>query len=803
MSLFLYRLGRFSYRRPWVFILTWLIIVAGVLSLAVASGAKISSAITIDGTPSQTVIDQLRTEFPETSGGQGTIVFTAAEGERLDEGEPADAIRDAMETISGNEFVVDRDAEALSSPLPQGVPGAAPPGNDSTSGAPTQTGAPTPSGADGQLIHQPSPVEQEQMMQQALLKQGMLAPGVLVSADGSVALMQIQFTEQVEDLPAGVIDDVVATATEHAEEAGLTALPTESLKPHEPPLGGHEALGLLVAGIVLLLTLGSLRAAGLPLVTGITGVAVGLGGAFALSQSIELTSATPVLALMIGLAVGLDYSLFIVNRQRHLILRESLSAEEAAGRAVGTAGSAVLFAGLIVIIALGGLTLIGISFLTTMALVAAATVLCAVLIALTLLPALLGLIGERILSGRARKRQFQRSYEERHGFAHRYASMLVKGRWAVIVGVVALLGMAAIPMSQMTLGMPSGSTANLDTSERQAADAITESFGEGYNAPLVSVVHAPNGETFEDAQLPGITETLQLSDAVETVRPMGISPDGSLALFSVIPVSGAADDSTKTLVHTLRNDSGELTGITGTSIGVTGLTAINLDISEKLASVLPLYITIIVVLSVLVLLVVFRSLLIPIKATAGFLLTIGATFGIMTAVFQWGWLKDLVGFDTPGPILSFLPIMVTGILYGLAMDYEMFLVSSMREAHVHGRGGKQSVIRGFEQASRVVVAAAIIMVSVFAGFIFSDDSMIKQFGLALTVGILVDAFLVRMTLVPALMAVLGNTAWWIPKWLDRILPNLDIEGDRLLSHLHEVGPSKQTSATGPRENATA
>ncbi len=771
MSVLLYRLGRFSYQRPWVFSAAWLIILGSVLMLAITSGAKISSAITIDGTESQSVIEELRTEFPETSGGQGTIVFTAPPGERLDDGARAHAIRSSMDAISASDFVVARDAESLTGPTPR-------PDSSATASPPGD-----PAQMQGQNGLPPTPADKEKMMQQALRERGMLAPGVLVSDDGTVALMQIQFTEQVEDLPAGVIEEVVDIAAQHADEVGITALPTESLKPHEPPLGGHEALGLLVAGLVLLLTLGSLRVAGLPLATAVLGVAVGLSGAFALSHTVELTTATPVLALMIGLAVGLDYALFIVNRQRHLILREGASAHEAAGRALGTAGSAVAFAGLIVIIALGGLTLIGISFLTTMALVAAATVLLAVLIALTLLPSLLGIVGERVVSARARSRQHERSSTRRHGFAHTFVSGVVRGRWAVIIGVVAVLLTAAMPMTQMTLGMPNGSTANLDTTERQASDAITRSFGEGYNAPLISVVHAPKGERFTAAEVSAIAETLGRSESVQTVRPMGASPDETLALFSVIPVEGADAQSTKTLVHTLRADSGELSGIIGTSIGVTGLTAINLDISEKLASVLPLYITIIVVLSLLVLLVVFRSVLIPLKATAGFLLTIGATFGIMTAIFQWGWLKDLVGIDTAGPILSFLPIMVTGILYGLAMDYEMFLVSSMREAHVHGRRGSDAIVRGFEQSSRVVVAAAAIMVSVFAGFILSDDSMVKQFGLALAVGILIDAFLIRMTLVPALMATLGRAAWWTPRWLDKVLPNLDIEGDRLTEYL--------------------
>jgi len=789
MSIFLYRLGRFSYRHPWVFVVTWLLILGGVVTLAITGGVKISSAITIDGTESQAVIEELRSEFPDTAGGQGTIVFTSPSGERVDEGASAEAIRSSLTAISANEFVVERSTDDLAASMPQaeGTASSPPPGDSSQN----------PEQMQGHGGQEPSPAEQEKMMQQALRQQGMLAPGVLISDDGTVALMQIQFTQQVEDLPAGVIDDVVEIATQHADEAGITALPTESLKPHQPPLGGHEALGLLVAGLVLLLTLGSLRAAGLPLVTGVLGVAIGLGGAFALSHAVELTSATPVLALMIGLAVGLDYALFIVNRQRHLILREGLPADEAAGRALGTAGSAVAFAGLIVIIALGGLTLIGISFLTTMALVAAVTVLLAVLIALTLLPSLLGIVGERILSTRARHRQQQRSYAQRHGFAHTFASGVVKGRWAVVFVVVALLVVAALPMTQMSLGMPNGSTANLDTTERQASDAITLGFGEGYNAPLITVIHAPDGEHFDAIELPTIARALELGESVETVRPMGISPDDTLALLTVIPVAGADAESTKTLVHTLREDSGDLTGVAGASVGVTGLTAINLDISEKLASVLPLYISIIVVLSLFVLLVVFRSILIPIKATVGFLLTIGATFGIMTAIFEWGWLKDLVGIDTAGPILSFLPIMVTGILYGLAMDYEMFLVSGMREAHVHGHRGSEAVIRGFEQSSRVVVAAAAIMVSVFAGFIFSDDSMVKQFGLALAVGILIDAFLIRMTLVPALMAILGRAAWWTPRWLDKILPNLDIEGDRLGDHLRMQQVPDQMFPTEP------
>ena len=776
MSILLYRLGRFSFRRPWVFLIVWLLALSGVIGLTVVGGgAKVGESITIDGTESQNVIDELQEEFPDISGGQGTIVFVAPEGERVDQGDHAENLHDTVADISDLNFVVPRELTEN-------------PGQNPAAPGATPSGQPQAGGASGSPVPPMSPDEIH-----PLIVNSRPVAGVLVSADGSVAMMQIQFTQQVEDLPEGAIDEVVNIAKAHTDGTGVEPLTTESLKPHQPPLGGHEAIGLLIAAIVLILTLGSLRAAGLPLVTALIGVGVGIGGAFTLSHTIPLTSATLVLAIMVGLAVGVDYALFIVNRQRRLILTEGVSAADAAGRAIGTAGSAVVFAGLTVVIALTGLSLIGISFLTTMALVAAVTVILAVLIALTLLPALLGLVGERIVSARARLKGADLAEREHRSFAHTFASSVVRRRWVAIAAIVGVLGLAAIPAASMTLGMPNGSTANRDTSERQAYDAISRGFGEGYNAPLITVVRGNPGDEITAPDLPVIVDSLEAVDGVATVKPMGISPDGSRAVITVIPESGPDAASTAALVHTLRDDGGNLAGIAGASLGVTGLTAVNLDISEKLASVLPLYISIIVVLSLIVLMLVFRSILIPIKATVGFLLTISATFGLMTGIFQWGWFKELLGFDTTGPILSFLPIMVTGILYGLAMDYEMFLVSSMREAHVHGHQGDQAIINGFDQASRVVVAAAIIMVSVFAGFSFSEDAMVKQFGLALAVGILIDAFLIRMILVPALMSLLGRAAWWLPGWLDRFLPNLDVEGDQLAIHLAKTDHTHKPS----------
>jgi len=309
--------------------------------------------------------------------------------------------------------------------------------------------------------------------------------------------------------------------------------------------------------------------------------------------------------------------------------------------------------------------------------------------------------------------------------------------------------------------------------------------------------------------LGGLVQQLQMHDNVSVVTPMGVNQTGDMAIISLIPKTGPTDKETKDLVQELRATDSTMAQSQNVKLGVTGFTAINIDMSSKLAEVFPLYVGIIVILSIIILLLVFRSIIVPIKATLGFLLSILATFGITTAVFQWGWVHDLFGFDTGGPLLSFMPIMVTGILYGLAMDYQVFLVSSMRESYVHGHHGKESVIHGYDQASRVVVAAAIIMVSVFAGFIFAHDIMIKQIGFALAIGILIDAFFVRMALVPAVMAIFGDKAWWLPKWLDRLLPNLDVEGDKLLAELkaqevaelktQEIPSAKKKTKTVPHK----
>jgi putative drug exporter of the RND superfamily len=800
MSTFLYKLGRKGYEKPWYFIAAWILILAVVLTFLGVNGMSVSSEMKIEGTESQKVLDKLEQALPEASGGQASVVFTVPEGERIDTPERIKAITEAVNKVYGMDDVInpmELAAAAAASGASQGAAaqGAASQGAAAQGAVPQGTAAQEGATAQGSNAQAANPqggaasgaanaLPAQMPPYGPLMVNGMPVPGVLIASDGSVALFQFQFTVQTISLPEGVTASVISAVTEAVNETGISALPSDSLKETKVPIGANEVYGLVIAVIVLVTTLGSLIAAGLPIIIALFGVGIGVGGAFAVSSFVSMSSFTPVLALMVGLAVGIDYALFIVNRQRRLIMDQGLSAKEAASRAVGTAGSAVFFAGLTVIIALCGLLVIGISFLSVMAVVASITVFLNVLTALTLLPALLGLVGERICSSKAREKSTVKASSKQNKAENGWVKGIVKFRWPVIIGVVAVLGAAAIPVADMQMGIPSGATANLDTAQRQSYDAISKGFGEGFNGPLVIVAEPkdPSGKITPE-MLGGLVQEIQKVEDVSVVSPLGVNKDGNIAILSLIPQSGPTDAKTKDLVKELRSADSAIARNLNVTLGVTGFTAINIDMSSKLSEVFPVYIVIIVILSLIILLLVFRSILVPIKATAGFLLSVLATFGLTTAVFQWGWLNNLLGFDTGGPIMSFMPIMVTGILYGLAMDYQVFLVSSMRESYVHGHRGKESVIHGYGLASRVIVAAALIMVSVFAGFIFTHDIMIKQIGFALAIGILIDAFVIRMLLVPAVMALFGDKAWWLPKWLDKLLPNLDVEGDKLIAEL--------------------
>ncbi|MEV0130655.1 MMPL family transporter [Dactylosporangium sp. NPDC050688] len=600
-----------------------------------------------------------------------------------------------------------------------------------------------------------------------------------VSQDGRYALITVQFADRadkVTDEQRAAYEASGATA----RQAGLAVEHGGEVMNSEPEVGGTEGIGVLIALVVLVVTFGSLVAAGMTMLNALIGVGAGMAGLYALSGAVQLTSTAPVLALMLGLAVGIDYSLFITSRHRQNLV-DGLAPDEAAGRAVGTAGSAVVFAGATVVIALAGLAVVNIPFLTVMGLAAAGTVAVAVLVAITLQPALLGFAGLRILPRRLRKAGAidAAAAKEAAGFGFRWARAITRLRVPVLLVGVIGLGALAIPAADMRIALPGASAGPTDSPARKAADLIEQGFGPGFNGRLALVVSTGSADTTK-AKAQEALGVLQGTPNLLAATPPNFSRDGKTALLAIIPTTGPTDEATETLVHDVR---AKVRQVEGADIALTGQTAVGIDVSEKLSDAMPRYLLLVVGLSVLLLMLVFRSILVPLKAAAGFLLTVGATFGITVLVFQKGHLASLIGLDTPGPLVSFLPILLIGILFGLAMDYEVFLVSRMREDYVHGAGPQEATISGMGHGARVVTAAALIMTSVFAGFILLDDPVIKSMGFALAIGVAIDAFIVRMTIVPAVVSLLGRAAWWLPGWLSKILPNVDIEGEKLREHL--------------------
>jgi putative drug exporter of the RND superfamily len=592
------------------------------------------------------------------------------------------------------------------------------------------------------------------------------------STSGTVAFAQVTYTVAATDLSDAAHDGL----TDVVDDARATGLTVE-VSGDAVEAGGQapvaEVIGVVVAAVVLMITFGSLVAAGLPLLTAILGVGIGASAIGIATHFTQLSGTTSTLAMMLGLAVAIDYALFIVSRYRHE-LAAGHPRPEAAGRATGTAGSAVVFAGLTVIIALAGLSVVGIPFLTQMGIAAAGTVAVAVVIALTLLPALLALAGGKI------KTLPVRHHEAKPALGVRWVRVIARRPVVALLAAVLGLGVVAIPAASLRLGLPTDGSSAPDTTQRKAYDLLASGFGPGFNGPLTVVTEA--------ASSPAVAQTLRGLDDVAMVAPAVTNPAGDTAIITVIPSSAPDASATEDLVHAIRRVDGTL--------GVTGTTAINLDISDKLSSALLPYLALVVGLAFVLLALVFRSLLVPLKATLGFLLSVAATFGALVAVFQWGWLAGLFGVSQTGPIISFLPILLIGIVFGLAMDYQVFLVTRMREDYVHGAGARDAVVSGFGHGARVVTAAALIMMSVFFGFMLGPEAIIKSVGFGLGIAILFDAVVVRMILVPAVMTLLGRAAWWLPRWLDRVLPDVDVEGSKLARYL-----GSQPAAEAPRELA--
>ncbi|WAC66193.1 MMPL family transporter [Agrococcus sp. SL85] len=597
----------------------------------------------------------------------------------------------------------------------------------------------------------------------------------LVSEDGATALATISFDLTRLELPQESKDAVIAHVEATPIDGVEVAFSTDISQGVPEILGVGEAVGVALAAVVLVVVLGSLLAAALPIVTALLGVAIGAMAMLSFSGLVQMASVTPILGVMLGLAVGIDYALFIIYRHRKQLLR-GMEPIDSIGLANGTAGNAVVFAGTTVVVALLALGITGIPFLGLMGVAGAVSVAVAVLIAVTAIPALLGLAGRRIVGRRALARAAAAPAAAATAPAVRPMSTPRAVLSALLA--VAVLGTIAIPSLSMRLGLPDGGSEAADSTAYRAFTLTEDAFGAGANGPLLVTAALPEGLD-EDAvveQQLVVGRELAAQDDVVAVAPIAVSDDRRLAAFQVLPAEGPNSESTEALVRELR----ALPPIDGdVRLGVAGQAASNIDISEGLADILPTYLAVVVGLSFIIMVMVFRSLLVPLIATGGFVLSLLATYGAVTAVFQWGWFGELLGVPQPGPILSFLPVILVGILFGLAMDYQLFLATGMREAYVHGAPARLAVAQGFRAGRSVVIAAALIMIAVFAGFIASDSVIIKAMGLGLSLGVLLDAFLVRMLLVPAIMHLVGRGAWWLPRWLDRILPDVDVEGARL------------------------
>ncbi|MGO1802761.1 MAG: efflux RND transporter permease subunit [Microbacteriaceae bacterium] len=734
MSTLLSSLGRWSFRHPWRVLVAWLIILAAAGGGAAVLQQGTDNSFSIPGTESQEGLEQLSRSFPEVSGTNAQFIVVAADGEQVTDDAYREPIEDAVDELGGIDDVL-----ATTSPYDEMVEG-------------------------------------------------------MVNEDATAAIVQLQFDGEATEISDETKDSLTAMVDDLRDE-----LPEGS----ELKLGGDlfaisipgvtltEAVGLVIALIVLIVTFRSFVVAGLPLLTAVLGVGISMAGIFAATAFASVSSTTPLLALMLGLAVGIDYALFIMARHQDQV-RDGVDPEESAARAVGTAGSAVVFAGITVLIALIGLGFAGIPFLTTMGIAASVAVAVAVAIAVTLTPALLGFLKGRV-AGRPKK--VRKGKKPKRGFSDRWVGGVTKHPVITSLAVVVGLGVVAIPALSLNLALPNAGVLAQDSEARQSYDLTAEEFGPGFNGPLVltgTIVTSTDPLVLMEDLGDAVAEI----DGVKEVALATPNETADTGIVQVVPETAPDDPATSDLVRELRLHHDEWLDEFGIDVKVTGFTAVAIDISDQLGNALLPFGIFVIGLSLILLTIVFRSLWVPITAALGYLLSIVAAFGVVGAVFEWGWFADLLHVAKVGPIISFMPIILMGVLFGLAMDYQVFLVSRMREDFVHDPDSKspsradrraaalRAVRSGFTGSAKVVTAAGLIMFAVFVAFVPEGDSSLKPIALGLAAGIAIDAFLIRMTLIPALMAILGERAWQLPAWLERILPSVDIEGEAVERERH-------------------
>ena len=716
MSAQLYALGRWCFRHAKLVLAAWLVVVLAIGGAALAFRGSFADVFKIPGSPSQVALDKLGMTFPQGAMTQATAIFVAPEGGRVDDFR--DVIEETITELQDLDFV-----NSVTSPWNERITG-------------------------------------------------------MVSDDGRAAIVTI-----LVDVKGNPTDDQRAQLTAVADrmaqqlpQGATIDMGGQAFNTELPRLSIVEIAGLGVALVVLTLVLGSLVAAGLPLLTAVTGVAITMAIMMLITRLATINSTTPMLAVMLGLAVGIDYALFILSRHRNQ-LRDGTPVEESTARAVGTAGSAVVFAGLTVFIALLGLSISGIPFLTVMGVFAALAIVLAVVIALTMLPALMGLLGDRL---RPRPRTARRP--RKGGMFAWWGRVATSHPIVVIVVVVASLGVLTVPGLGLRTALPNSGQHTAGTPSRVTYDLISQHFGVGRNGPLVLTADVISSK--DPLKLVAdLKEEVLAIDGVAAVPLATPNQNAEVAMLQVIPTTGPDDPATASLVQALRDRHDQWLERYGVETAVTGTTALQIDVNARLAGALLPFGALVVGLSLVLLAAVFRSVWVPVKATLGFLLSVGGAFGATALVFNEGHLKEFVNLERGMPVISFLPILLMGILFGLAMDYEVFLVSRIREEYVHGKSPVDAIRDGMVASGPVVVAAAVIMFAVFAFFVPEGIGSIKQIAFALAVGVAIDAFCVRMTLVPAVMALLGERAWWLPRWLDKALPTFDVEGEVLTEKL--------------------
>lgn len=765
MGNFLHKLGTFAYTHKWRVLISWLVILIALGLLAAHFIQPTSSSVSIPGTEAQKALDQVSKKFPDSGKGSARIVVAAPDGTNIS------TYKTQIDTMI-SEVAKLNGVSSVTSPF---------------------------------------------------------LNTAQISKSESIAYIQVQLKNEAGGVDTTLLDKV-ASIMKQARTGGLEVEVGGDLVNKVPGeiLGVGEVAGVVIALVVLLITLGTLISAGMPIVTAVIAIGVSMAGLFSLSKLITISSTTPVLAVMLGLAVGIDYSLFIINKYRSYLL-DGFTYKQSAGKAIATAGNAVIFAAATVVIALSALSVIQIPFMTTMGLAGAATVAIAAIVAVTLVPALLGMAGDKVFRGKTKRLISEaqaRGPLDVHGtntstFWYKWGAFIAKRPVFVLILGVLIMGAIALPARSLVLGLPVDEFASTSTTQRKAYDLLSKGFGVGFNAPLLVIVQGMPATSDKDKaaiadpllaqidaqfkDLPNVPQVAAKKQAalaqVDTVvaqyakynelklvsdriaklsnvkvsTPALVTDNGTEGAIQIIPDTAPSDKKTTALINTLRETSTQTkVGGKNVSLEVTGSTALQNDINAKLSNALPEYLLVVVGLSLILLIVAFRSILVPIKATLGFLLSVLAMLGSLVAIYQWGWFGIA---SAPGPIVSFVPIIAIGVLFGLGMDYEFFLVSSMHEIHEHTKDAKRAVVTGFSIGSKVVTAAAIIMISVFAGFITNHDQTIQTIGFGLAFGVFLDAFIVRMSIVPAVMILLGNSAWWLPKWLNKIIPHVSIEGE--------------------------